>query len=500
MFEKVLIANRGEIAVRIMRACRELGVETVAVYSDVDRGALHVRHADEAHYIGRGPSRESYLRQDRIIDAARKSGAEAIHPGYGFLSENPDFADACQQAGIVFIGPPASAISAMGDKVSARRLMQQAGVPVIPGTATDLRDAEILTQAERIGHPLFIKAAAGGGGKGMRLVERPGEMERALGAARREAMGAFGDDRVYLEKAIRQARHVEIQLLADGHGRVIHLGERECSIQRRHQKLIEETPSPAMGEDLRRRMGQVAVRAAEAVGYTNAGTVEFLLDEDRNFYFLEMNTRLQVEHPVTESVTGVDIVIEQLRIAAGEGLRHTQDEVRMKGWAIECRITAEDPCNNFLPHSGRVTGLIQPHGPGIRVDSSLYQGCEVSAHYDPLLAKLIAWGESRAEAIRRMRRALQEYRIVGISTSIPFHRQMMDTPAFVDGDYDTAFLEAGFAMRPPEPGAHLEAAILAAALLHHERRQGAAAGLAPLASHRRPTLWKLAARREAMGQ
>ncbi|MGD9146256.1 MAG: biotin carboxylase N-terminal domain-containing protein, partial [Anaerolineae bacterium] len=349
MFRKVLIANRGEIAVRILRACRDLDIQTVAVYSEADRRSLHVRYADEAYPVGPALARKSYLRIDRILAAARESGAEAIHPGYGFLAENPEFASACQEAGITFVGPPASAIAAMGDKVAARRIMQQAGVPVIPGTGTDLRDAEIVAQGDQLGYPLFVKAAAGGGGKGMRLVQDRDELKRSLDAARREAQKAFGDDRVYLERAVRGARHVEIQVLADGHGGVIHLGERECSIQRRHQKLVEEAPSPAVSEDLRQRMGQVAVRAAEAVGYANAGTVEFLLDRDGSFYFLEMNTRLQVEHPVTESITGLDLVKEQLRIADGEPLGYRQEDIRIQGWAIECRITAEDPFNNFLP-------------------------------------------------------------------------------------------------------------------------------------------------------
>lgn len=470
MYRKVLIANRGEIAVRILRACRELGLQTVAVYSEADRSALHVRYADEARCIGPAPSRESYLRIDRILDAARETGAEAIHPGYGFLAENPRFAAACDQAGIAFIGPPAGAIAAMGDKVMARRLMLQAGVPVVPGTEQDLDDAALLSDAARIGFPLFIKAAAGGGGRGMRFVRDRAELADALGAARGEAFSAFGDDRVYLEKAIEHPHHVEVQILADGHGHAIHLGERECSVQRRHQKLIEESPSPTAGDELRRRMGEIAVRAAAAAGYVNAGTVEFLLDQDGMFYFLEMNARLQVEHPVTECVTGVDIVVEQLRLAAGEPLRYTQDQVRPRGWALECRITAEDPFADFIPHSGQVTGLVQPGGPGVRVDSGLYDGCIVSPHYDSLLAKLITWGETREEAIRRMRRALGEYRIVGLPTTIPFHQQVMEAPAFVDGCYDTSFLER-FVLSGAQNREREEAAVLAAALVHH--RQGA---------------------------
>lgn len=499
MFQRVLIANRGEIAVRILRACRELGIETVAVYSDVDRCALHVRYADAAYYIGPAPSRESYLRIDRVIDAARKSCADAIHPGYGFLSENPDLAIACKEANIAFIGPPADAIAAMGDKVAARRLMQAAGVPIIPGTETDLQDEEILRRAQQIGFPVFIKAAAGGGGKGMRLVQNQGELERSLRAARREAANAFGDDRVYLEKAIQGARHVEIQVLADAHGNVIHLGERECSIQRRHQKLIEESPSPAVGADLRRRMGEIAVRAAAASGYVNAGTVEFLLDGDGNFYFLEMNTRLQVEHPITESVTGVDIVKEQLWIAAGQALCCKQYDVQVKGWAIECRITAEDPFNGFLPSGGRVTGLFQPSGPGVRIDSGIYEGFVVSTHYDPLLAKLIVWGKDRNEAISRMRRALQEYRITGVETCIPFHKQALETDGFIRGEYDTSFLENHFSMEAVRRDDYASVAVIAAALLHHEQKHQPLT-TSPNHQDRRAPLWRLTARREAMGR
>ena len=500
MFRKVLIANRGEIAVRILRACRELGVQAVAVYSDVDRGALHVRYADEAYPIGPAPARDSYLRIDRLIDVARRSGAEAIHPGYGFLAENPEFAAACEEAGIVFIGPPADAIAAMGDKVAARRLMHEAGVPIIPGTETDLRDEEILAAAERIGFPVFIKAAAGGGGKGMRRVQNMEELKRSLGAARREAQGAFGDDRIYLEKAIEGARHVEIQVLADAHGNVIHLGERECSIQRRHQKLIEEAPSPAVNEELRQRMGEVAVRAAQAVGYVNAGTIEFLLDKDKNFYFLEMNTRLQVEHPITEGVTGVDIVKEQLRIASGRRLRYRQEDIRIRGWAIECRITAEDPYNHFLPSSGRITRLHEPSGLGVRVDSGVYEGMEVSLFYDPLLAKLIVWGDTRGEAILRMRRALREYRIIGVQTSIPFHQRVMDVTNFIGGVYDTAFLEKHFSMTAPEHGQYNEVAAIVAALLAHERRQQALITIPSGDRARQLSPWRLAGRREAMGR
>ncbi|NTU63407.1 MAG: acetyl-CoA carboxylase biotin carboxylase subunit, partial [Chloroflexi bacterium] len=406
MFRKILIANRGEIALRIQRACRELGIHTVAVYSDVDRNALHVRYADEAYCIGPAPSRESYLRADKILEVARKSGADAIHPGYGFLAEREDFAQACIDEGIKFIGPKPSAIAAMGDKAVARATVQKAGVLVVPGTEGEggLRDEEIIAIAPQIGFPLLVKATAGGGGKGMRQVDRMEDLPGALASARREAESAFGDGAVYLEKLVQGARHIEIQLLADEHGNVIHLGERECSIQRRHQKIIEESPSPAINADLREQMGSIAVKAAQAVDYHNAGTIEFLLDKDKNFYFLEMNTRLQVEHPITEIVTGTDIVKEQIRIARGRPLRLKQRNIKQRGWAIECRINAEDPFNNFMPSTGTITRIERPTGPGVRIDSSMYEGYEVTPYYDSLIGKLICWGESRAEAIIRMRR------------------------------------------------------------------------------------------------
>jgi acetyl-CoA carboxylase biotin carboxylase subunit len=504
MLQKVLIANRGEIAVRILRACRELGLRTVAVYSEPDRRAPHVRLADEAYPVGPALARDSYLRGDRLLDVARASGADAIHPGYGFLAENADFAAACAEAGVVFIGPPASAIAAMGDKVEARRRMQAAGVPVIPGTETDLQDDQILSEAGRVGFPLFVKAAAGGGGKGMRLVQQAGQLERALGQARREAMKAFGDDRVYLERAVAGARHIEIQILADAHGTVIHLGERDCSIQRRHQKLVEEAPSPAVDEDLRQRMGAVAVRAAETVGYTNAGTVEFLLDRDRHFYFLEMNTRLQVEHPITEAVTGVDIVKEQLRLAAGEPLRHRQEDIRSWGHALECRITAEDPFNSFLPAAGRIIRLFQPGGPGVRVDSGIEEGLEISTFYDSLLAKLIVWGESREAAIQRAASALGEYRVVGLPTSIPFHQWVMNHDAFLHGEYDTTFLADQYSLAEPDREANRPLAALVSALLSHEQRQRTPLTASRMEGDggtvwRSDRAWKMAGRWEAMG-
>jgi len=483
MFKKILIANRGEIAVRVIRACQERGVEAVAVYSDADRAALHVRFADEAYRIGPPAARESYLRIPALIEAAQRSGAEAVHPGYGFLSENAEFAQACIDAGIAWVGPSPAAIEAMGDKVKARRTMIEAGVPVAPGsdtvlgcgTGSDLSDGDARCAAEEIGYPVLVKASAGGGGKGMRQVDAPEDLPRNLEAARREAKNAFGDDRVYIEKLITRARHVEIQVLADLHGNCVHLGERECSIQRRHQKLIEEAPSVAVTPELRDRMGAVAVRAARAVGYSNAGTVEFLLDRAGDFYFLEMNTRLQVEHPVTELVTGIDIVKEQLALAGGRKLRWAQEEITFKGHAIECRISAENPYNNFLPEAGRITSLIEPTGPGVRLESGIYAGWEVSLYYDPLLAKLVVWGETRPEAILRMRRALDEYRVGGIHTTIPFHQQVMDSTRFQWGQFDTAFVDGpdGFRMAAVASRDLAQVAAVAAALAQHEKEQQA---------------------------
>ncbi len=474
MFKKVLVANRGEIAVRIIRACRELGIETVAVFSEADRHALHVRHADEAYLLGPAPSRESYLRVDKILEVARRSGADAIHPGYGFLAEREDFAEACLEQGLAFIGPKPSSIAAMGDKAEARATVIKAGVPVVPGTEDvgNLTDDDLLGIAPRIGFPLLIKATAGGGGKGMREVGSLDEMPVLLNSARREAEAAFGDGNVYLEKLVEGARHIEFQIMADTQGNVIHLGERECSLQRRHQKLIEEALSPFMDEDLRTRMGAVAVKAAQAVDYQNAGTIEFLVDKDRNFYFLEMNTRLQVEHPITEMVTGVDIVAEQLRVARGRQLSYTQDQVSFNGHAIECRINAEDPYNNFLPSTGRITHSLLPTGPGVRIDTGVYPGFEITPYYDPMIAKLIVWGETRAQSILRMRRALEEYRIVGVRTNIPFHQTMMDSHRFMAGQYDTRFVEERFSMEESGNGIseeHTEiAAILAVLAAHRE--------------------------------
>jgi acetyl-CoA carboxylase biotin carboxylase subunit len=470
-FDKLLIANRGEIAVRIIRACHELGIKTVAVYSDADRMAPHVRYAHEAYHIGPSQARDSYLVIEKILDVARRSGADAIHPGYGFLAERAVFAQACLDAGLVFVGPSPEAIRIMGDKQMARAAVTAAGVPVVPGTEKGLSDEELLAAAPKIGYPLLVKASAGGGGKGMRPVFKSIDLADAIASARREAQAAFGDGTVYLERMITDARHIEIQVLADSYGNTIYLGERECSLQRRHQKLIEECPSYVVNEDLRQRMGEVAVAAAKSVDYVNAGTVEFLLDREKNFYFLEMNTRLQVEHPVTELVTGVDIVQEQLRIARGRRLGHRQDQIKMKGWAIECRVNAEDPYNNFMPSTGTITISTLPSGPGVRVDTGVYPGYEVTPYYDSMISKLICYGETRGEAVLRMRRALEEYRIMGVKTNIPFHQHMMDSHRFLLGQFDTNFVEERFSMDDRERTNHLEAAIAATLMAHHQGQE-----------------------------
>jgi acetyl-CoA carboxylase biotin carboxylase subunit len=484
MFSKVLIANRGEIALRVIRACRELGVSTVAVYSDADAMAPHVREADEAVRIGAAPSAESYLRGERIIDAALQTRAQAVHPGYGFLSEREWFARAVRDAGLVFVGPPAEAIAAMGSKTSARRLAIAAGVPVVPGTKDTVRDAaEATTIAAELGYPVLVKASAGGGGKGMRVVPRAADLPAALDAARREARNAFGDDAVYIEKYIAGPRHVEIQILADQHGTVLSLGERECSIQRRHQKMLEEAPSVAVSPELRRRMGQTAVAAARAAGYVNAGTCEFLLDANGQFYFLEMNTRLQVEHPVTEMVTGIDLVQWQLRIAAGERVPFRQEEIIPTGWAIECRITSEDPSNGFLPSTGRIGYLRLPGGPGVRWDGGIGIGSEIGLHYDPMLAKLIVWAPSRDAAIARMHRALLELTVDGVATSRDFHLRVMEDAEFKRGDIEIQWLERRLdsltRVAPPPEGKRV-AAIAAVLLAERDRATPAvAAAMAP---------------------
>jgi len=442
MFKKILIANRGEIAVRVMRACRELGIISVAVYSDVDRASLHVRKADEAYHIGPAAASESYLNIGKNLDIAKLSGADAIHPGYGFLAENASFAQACADAGVKFIGPTAAAMEMMGSKTRARQHMANAGVPMVPGTSQGLQSNEQASMvAAKIGYPVMLKAAAGGGGKGMRLVQGPGELGPALQAAQSEAERAFGDGAVYIEKAIVNPRHIEMQVFADERGNTVYLGERECSIQRRHQKVLEEAPSPLVDAEMRRRMGDVAVRVAQAAQYTNAGTVEFLVDENKKFYFLEMNTRLQVEHPVTELTTGLDLVHLQIRVAAGERLPFQQDEVGIRGHAMECRIYAEDPDNNYLPSPGKITLLLAPAGPGIRRDSGMYEGWTVPIEYDPLLAKLIGYGSDRQQAISRLVRALNEYFVGGIKTNISLFRRILNDPNFQAGKVDTGFLD-----------------------------------------------------------
>jgi acetyl-CoA carboxylase biotin carboxylase subunit len=493
-FSKLLVANRGEIAVRVIRACRELGIRSVAVFSEADQDALHVRLADEALPIGPAASRESYLRIDRMLDAARASGAEAIHPGYGFLAENAAFARACEEAGIVFVGPKSDTIALMGEKTSARREAVAAGVPVVPGTLEKIRDLGLIAgEAAKLGYPVMLKAAAGGGGKGLRLVDSAEELEGALARARSEAQGAFGDDSVYLEKAIVRPRHVEIQVLADAHGNAIHLFERECTIQRRHQKLIEESPSPFLTPELRERMGTLALALVRRVGYRNAGTLEFLVDAERKPYFLEMNTRLQVEHPVTEMVTGVDLVKLQIRIAEGEALPLRQDDVTQRGHAIECRVYAEDPDAGFLPSPGRITALRVPGGPGVRDDSGVYEGALVPIHYDPLVSKLVVWAESREAAIQRMRRAIGEYRVVGIRTTLPFFDRVLRDPGFVAGDFDTSFAAALLARADDRPSRPAEAAVIAAAIrAFEERRRSRTRAEAPA-----PSAWRAAARREA---
>jgi acetyl-CoA carboxylase, biotin carboxylase subunit len=479
---KVLVANRGEIACRVIRACRELGLPTVAVYSEADAAAPHVRMADEAIGIGPPPARESYLRIDKLVDAIRKSGADGVHPGYGFLSENADFAEAVHAAGATFIGPPPSAIRAMGGKTSARARMQASGVPVVPGDngpeGRGFPDAATAkAAAARIGYPVMLKAASGGGGRGMRLVDSEEKLEAALAGAQREAKAAFGDDAVYLEKAIVRPRHIEIQVFGDEHGGAVHLYERDCSIQRRNQKVIEESPSPVIDDETRAKMGDVAVRAARSVGYVGAGTIEMLYDSAaRSFYFLEMNTRLQVEHPITELVTGVDLVRWQLAVAQGERLPLAQDAIPRRGAAIECRVYAEDPVK-FLPSPGTITSLRVPSGPGIRDDSGVTAGSVISVHYDPMISKLCTWADTREAAIGRMRRALAEYHVGGIKTNLPFHRQVMRHPAFIAGDTDTGFIErhkADLAPASPDEETATLAAVVAAAHAQAHGRGGAA--------------------------
>ena len=496
-----MVANRGEIALRVIRACRELGITSVAVYSDADARAVHVREADEAIHVGASPSAESYLVGERIIAAARNANADAIHPGYGFLSEREWFARAVRDAGLVFVGPPAEAIAAMGSKTAARQLAIKAGTPVVPGTTEPLSDAaEAARIADKFGYPVLLKAAAGGGGKGMRVVRESSELAGALDSARREAKSAFGDDAVYVEKYIERPRHVEIQVLGDAHGNMIHLGERECSVQRRHQKMVEEAPSVAVDGALRARMGAAAVAAAKAAGYVNAGTCEFLLAADGQFYFLEMNTRIQVEHPVTELVTGIDLVQWQLRIASGERLPFSQEQITPNGWAIECRITSEDAHAGFLPSTGTISYIHIPAGPGIRWDGGVEAGSEISLFYDPLIGKLIVHAPTREAAIARMHRALDELTIVGVETSRDFHLRLLEHPAFRSGAIDIQWLERTL----PEiigvapPADTMRVAIIAAALLAERertapRKSASSAGAAPVTS-----AWLQTARNEGL--
>lgn len=442
MFSKILIANRGEIALRIIRACRELGIRTVAVYSEADKESLHVRFADEAICIGQASSARSYLNIPAIISAAEITDVEAIHPGYGFLAENPHFAEICESCKISFIGPTPENIRLMGDKMAARASMQKAGLPIIPGSNSVIKNKEdVLKTAKAIGYPVIIKATAGGGGKGMRICHNDLTLVSSLMTAQAEAEANFGNSSVYIEKYIEKPRHIEIQILADKYGRILHLGERDCSIQRRHQKLLEESPSTAVDQKLRKRLGEAALKGAKSAGYVSAGTIEFLLDQHQNFYFMEMNTRIQVEHPVTESVTGIDLIKEQLRIAAGEKLRFHQDQIQLRGASIECRINAEDPQNNFMPSPGKIETLNLPGGPGVRVDTHIYQGYTISPYYDSLVAKLIVHGQNRGEAIKIMHRALSEFYIAPIKTTIPFHLSLMQNPLFLKGDISTHFLQ-----------------------------------------------------------
>jgi len=500
MFKRILIANRGEIAVRVMRACRELGIETVAVFSEADRTALHVLEADYAVSVGPPPAAQSYLNTEAILAAAKRTNAEAIHPGYGFFSENAGFAEAVAQAGIVFIGPRPEAIRRMGDKVEARKLMASAGVPVVPGSPGTLEsEAQVRALVDQIGMPIMIKAAAGGGGKGLRFVEHEKDLASAVRTVASEAKASFGDGRFYVEKFVNRPRHIEVQVFADHQGHTVHLFERECSIQRRHQKVVEESPSPFVTPEMRRAMGEVAVRAARAVNYLGAGTIEFLVDADRNFYFMEMNTRIQVEHPVTELVTGIDLVKTQIEVAAGEPLPFKQSDLSQKGWAIECRVYAEDPDQGFAPAPGKIETLRLPEGPGVRSDCGVYEGYEVPVYYDPMISKLATWGRDRAEAIDRMRRALGEFAIAGaLTTNLDFHRWIVNHPRFLKGDFDTSFVAQEFppaAEKIPEDPIRAAAILLAAAAAHAEANHP----LRPaIEVGRRPAVWKTAGRYDSL--
>lgn len=499
MFKKILIANRGEIACRVIRACREMNIKTVAVYSEADKNALHVRMADEAYLIGAPPSNESYLRWEKIIEVAKKSGAEAIHPGYGFLSENSEFVREVMNENIVFIGPPPEAMEGMGGKISARKIAIAANVPVVPGTTEPLKSYDEAREvAQSFGYPVMLKASAGGGGKGMRLVENEQDLKNALEAAQSEATASFGDDAVYVEKAIVRPRHIEIQIFSDKYGNHVHLGERECSIQRRHQKVIEECPSPINSEELRQKMGECAVLVAKAVNYVGAGTVEFLVsDLDKSFYFLEMNTRLQVEHPVTELVTGIDLVREQINVAWGEKLSFTQDEIKMNGHAIECRVYAEDPENNFLPSPGKITRLRLPQGSGVRDDGGIYEGSEISIYYDPMISKFCVFGRNRAEAIDRMRRALQEYEVGGIKTTLPFFREIVEDSDFIEGKLDTGFINGFFERREKVEISETEGDLaMIAAVLSFSNKQTVTELISPTGETKK-SRWAIAGRNAA---
>ena len=508
MFKKILIANRGEIAVRIVRACRDMGIASAAIYSDADRAALHVLLGDEAYPIGPAPSRESYLRIDKLMEIARRADCDAVHPGYGFLAENPALARACAENKIVFIGPSPEAMKALGSKTAARQLAARAGVPMVPGVQDPIENVEHATRiAQEIGYPVLFKAVAGGGGKGMRLVASPGELSSAWRDATSEALNAFGDARIYLERYLERPRHIEIQIFGDAHGHIVHLGERECSVQRRHQKVIEESPSPFVTPELRRAMGAAAVKLAREAGYTNAGTVEFLVDAARNFYFLEVNTRLQVEHPVTEMVTGIDLVKLQISVAAGEALPFSQDDVALSGHAVECRLYAEDPANNFFPSPGTILSRRTPSGPGIRLDDGVYEGFTVPTEYDPLLGKLIAWGRDRGEAIARLQRALSEYTVTGIKTNANLIGAILRDPEFVRGEIFTRWLDERLPQllandeNPAKTDSGAEDAAIIAALLHHLETNAGSNG-SPLAGNRtaeQESLWKRQARLDQTG-
>jgi len=495
MFKKILIANRGEIALRVIRACKELGIKTVTVYSEADADSLHVQYADECYFIGAAEPSQSYLNIEKIIETAKKAECEAIHPGYGFLSQIPAFAEACTKNGLEFIGPPAEVLRRMGNKVEARKAASEAEVPVIPGSLKPASSPEEATEiAEKVGYPVLVKAVYGGGGKGMRLVKSEDEMRHVLETAALEAESSFGSREIYFEKFLPRARHIEFQILADKKGKVIHLGERECSIQRRYQKLIEETPSPFMTEELRKRMGESAIKIAKAINYVNAGTVEFLVDQNGGYYFLEMNTRLQVEHLITEMVTGIDIVKEQIKIAAGEKLAYKQRNIKIRGHAINCRINAEDPYNNFAPSPGTITSLHLPGGPGVRIDTHLYVGYTISVFYDPLIAKLATWDLSRQEAIRRMRNALEEFKIEGVKTTIPFHQRIMEDEDFLKGDIHINFVDERIGKLLPEKALTEEEIAALTAVLANQIAEAKVKALIPRREQKGVSLWKAAGR------